>query len=142
MAEPRPQIALRKDSAGELDDIVVQPVDMFRAEFMSDRDLWLCCYLPGGERITWDARLDGVSSRSKGRLVLGQGEMPTEGTYDDWDALTPERRLLFSAMQNLRAIAAGVGNARQLAADEATRIQYLLSPPSVLRSAAGQETGK
>lgn len=74
----RPKIALRKDSAGKLDDIVVEPVEMFRMEFMDNDSLWICCYLPNGERIAW-------MCHGK-RLKLNEWEMPESGTWEDWDA--------------------------------------------------------
>lgn len=56
MAEqPTPAIALRRAASrgGELDDVVVKGVDMFRAEILDAGTLWLCCYLTNGERIAW-----------------------------------------------------------------------------------------
>jgi hypothetical protein len=71
-----PRIALRKDDTGELDDIVVEDVHMFRMEFMSDNTLWIACHLTNGETISW-----WCSSRK--RLKLTQSELPP---YEDWDA--------------------------------------------------------
>ncbi|MQA73758.1 MAG: hypothetical protein GEU88_05335 [Solirubrobacterales bacterium] len=61
----RPEIALRRAGGGPaefLDDVVVRSVEMFRAEVLErtrsgdrTRCLWLCCYLPNGDRITWHA---------------------------------------------------------------------------------------
>lgn len=68
---PRPtdleyRIALRTDPAGAdplahgtpLDDIVVNDVEMFRAEDMGD-SWWVCCYLADAERICWTVASDG-----------------------------------------------------------------------------------
>ena len=81
MSEERPQIALRRLSDGRLDDVVVTEVEMFRMEIMESdarhvRSLWLCCYLPSGDRITWNL---------SGKFQFDVGEMP-EGEYDDFDA--------------------------------------------------------
>ena len=77
----RAAIALRKDNRGDLDDVVVEPVRMFRAEFMDDNTLWLCCYLPGGElgdeRICWNVTADTP-------LRFDVLEYPQSG-YQDWD---------------------------------------------------------
>src|SRR5690606_14213561 len=70
------EVALRNDSRGDLDDVVVRPVTTFRAEFMSDDYLWLACYLPDGERITFNVHGEG--------LEMSVGEMPEEWT--DFDA--------------------------------------------------------
>lgn len=49
------RIALRPDKAGDLDDVVVRDVSMFRAERMDDDRWWICCYLgDDGDRIAWD----------------------------------------------------------------------------------------
>jgi hypothetical protein len=80
ITEPLPEIALRDDPDGVLDDVVVKGVEMFRAEMMDDRTLWLCCYLTNGERITW-----GVHSPRK-PLVMATQEMPMAGTFIDFDA--------------------------------------------------------
>jgi len=53
-SEPEYRIALRPDHEGQLDDVVVRDVTMFRMEDMGD-SWWLCCYLDGGDdRICWD----------------------------------------------------------------------------------------
>lgn len=50
---PEYRIALRPDERGDLDDVVVTDVSMFRMENMDGR-WWLCCYLAGSdERICW-----------------------------------------------------------------------------------------
>ena len=60
------RIALRDDSHGDLDDVVVNRVEMFRAEMMSDTELWMCCYFPGSdERLTFNVR----ATRRKGRKL-------------------------------------------------------------------------
>ncbi len=71
-----PKIALRRDEQGELDDIVVEPVEMFRMEFMTDNSLWIACYLPRGDCIAW--QLLGKN------LKLTLTEEP--GEYEDWDS--------------------------------------------------------
>ena len=73
-----PVMALREDSTG-LDDVVVETPRMFRAEMMSDKNLWLCCYFDNGERVTFS-----VYSR-RGPLEFTLGETPAE--WRDWDKL-------------------------------------------------------
>jgi len=51
---------------------------MFRAEMLDAKTLWLCCYLPNEDRITWH-----VHSR-RGTLEFDVGEMPDE--FVDFDA--------------------------------------------------------
>lgn len=43
------RIALRDDSEGYLDDVVVKDVEMFRLERMDDGLIWMCCYLKGND---------------------------------------------------------------------------------------------
>lgn len=51
------RIALRPDSKGQLDDVVVKGVTMFRAEIMDTNAMWMCCYLGGGsDRIAFWVR--------------------------------------------------------------------------------------
>ena len=68
-------MALRQGSNGSLDDVFVNQVDMFRAELLDSRRLWLCCYLPNtgveGDRVTFE-----VIARN-GRLEFNVVEMPT-----------------------------------------------------------------
>lgn len=42
------RIALRPDSDGDLDDVVIKDVSMFRAEDMGET-WWLCCYLDASD---------------------------------------------------------------------------------------------
>ena len=75
-----PRVALRADSAGDLDDVVVRDVEMFRAEVVSEDVLWLCCYLPGtrveGDRIAFEVTADAgrlhfrVIERPEGQVLL------------------------------------------------------------------------
>lgn len=68
------RIALRPDArlqggrpGGELDDVVVKDVSMFRAEMMDDKSLWMCCYFPdSGERISFWVR----ATKRKGQMRL------------------------------------------------------------------------
>lgn len=59
MVEPDIRLALRpySDDASRLDDVVVNRVDMFRAEMLDKDVLWLACYLPEtgaeGDRVTF-----------------------------------------------------------------------------------------
>lgn len=69
-------IALRPNSAGALDDVVVTGVEMFRAEQMSKKVWWLCCYLKTGERITWHMM------RHEGGLRMVTVERPENATYE------------------------------------------------------------
>lgn len=68
----QPRLALRGE--GNLDDVVVGDVSMFRAEMLNPRTLWLACYLPGTgvehDRITFE-----VSARG-GRLDFRVVEEP------------------------------------------------------------------
>lgn len=79
------RIALRPDSEGALDDVVVNDVSMFRAEMMDDKTLWMCCYFPGSdERLTFWVR----ATKRKGqklRLEFNFTETPHgDGfTYED-----------------------------------------------------------
>ena len=58
---PDYDIALRPQESGAdtssehtlMDDIVVSDVEMFRAEDMTGKNWWVCCYLCGDERICW-----------------------------------------------------------------------------------------
>lgn len=77
-AERLPRIALRNDHAGRLDDVVVKDVEMFRAEMMSDKSLWMACYLTNGERITWH-----VSHRGRVPLEFDVSEVPAYEDFDD-----------------------------------------------------------
>lgn len=75
------EIALRRagpETETHLDDVVVKDVRMFRAEMLDAKTLWLCCYLPNDDRITWH-----VHSR-RGTLEFDVGEMPDE--FVDFDA--------------------------------------------------------
>lgn len=74
------RIALRNDAKDRLDDVVVKDVSMFRAEMMSTKELWLCCYFPGtNERVTFWVRAKG------GRLEFDVTEQPIgdEFTYEE-----------------------------------------------------------
>ena len=75
-AKPEYRIALRPDEAGELDDVVVKDVEMFRAEMMDDRTLWMCCYLAGHERVNF-----WVSARG-GKLRFSVTEWPDDVPYE------------------------------------------------------------
>lgn len=71
-------IALRMDDQRPdlCDDIVVKDVEMFRAEDMGDF-WWLCCYLPGGDRITWH-----ITRRGK-RMEMRTIEFPSGFRYEE-----------------------------------------------------------
>lgn len=79
------RLALRPESDQPdetlMDDVVVKDVSMFRAEMMSDKSLWLCCYLAGtDERVTFWA------SVKRGKLVLHVTEYPMgDFAYEDDD---------------------------------------------------------
>ena len=70
----QPRRELRKASDGSLDDVVVEGVEMFRAEVLDNSTLWLACYLAGtgtqAERVTFEV------SVKDGRLRFEVGEMP------------------------------------------------------------------
>lgn len=91
---PEYRLALRNDSKGELDDVFVRDVSMFRAEMMSDKELWLCCYLDGtgveSDRITFY-----VSVR-KGRLCFRTFEPPcgavSEEPSDDTQSINVQSK--------------------------------------------------
>ena len=57
------QIALRHDFMG-LDDVVVKDVAMFRMERMSDKHVWMACYLTDGQEIVFSIGVD-----RRGRIV-------------------------------------------------------------------------
>src|SRR5262245_46844075 len=78
------RIALRPkaghDDHGELDDIVVESVGMFRMEQMDEGVWWACCYLAGEEaqnRITFDIRLKDKD------FIVTCTEFPTGVTYEN-----------------------------------------------------------
>lgn len=80
-------IALRPDVKGAnpfspdtlCDDIVVNNVEMFRAEQMDSEVWWVCCYLKGGERLTFDVRAKNRPNRIEWTTVeLPQGEFTYE----------------------------------------------------------------
>lgn len=79
----RPFIALRPNQTGQLDDVVVEQVEMFRAEQMDTNLWWLCCYLKNGERITWY-----MKHTNKG-LVMKLVESPEKVEYEQ-GSLSPE----------------------------------------------------
>lgn len=43
----------RYDDAGNLDDVAVSNVEMFRLEYMDRNRVWLCCYKPDGTRVSF-----------------------------------------------------------------------------------------
>ena len=77
------RLALRPDHRDPelLDDVVVTNVSMFRAEMMSDKQLWMACYFPDSdERVTFWVTVN------KGKLSVTATEYPTasaEFTYED-----------------------------------------------------------
>lgn len=76
-----PKIALRpfgsnSDMEG-LDDVVVEGVTMFRAEFMAHNSLWMACYFEDGERITFHVSTPGPE------MTMSAGEMPAR--WQDFD---------------------------------------------------------
>jgi hypothetical protein len=58
------RIAPRMNS-GKLDDVVVNDVELFRAEIMDSDTLWMCCYLQGtgvpNDRIVFWARANAAA---------------------------------------------------------------------------------
>jgi hypothetical protein len=78
IGRPEYRIALRPDDHGELDDVVVNDVSMFRAEMMDGRSLWMCCYLEGHERVNFWVRVKG-----RGVLEFHVTEQPDDVTYED-----------------------------------------------------------
>ena len=75
---PDYRIALRPDDDGELDDVVVKDVEMFRAERMDNRSLWMCCYLTGHERVNFWVRVKG-----RGTLEFCVTEQPSDVPYEE-----------------------------------------------------------
>ena len=71
------RIALRPDDQGDLDDVVVKDVEMFRAEMMDNRSLWMCCYLEGHERVNF-----WVTAK-RGRLLFTVTEQPSDVPYEE-----------------------------------------------------------
>lgn len=83
MPELRYRLALRPEPNQPdetlMDDVVVNDVSMFRAEMMSDKTLWLCCYLVGTEE-----RVDFWVSVKRGKLRLHVTEYPDgDFVYED-----------------------------------------------------------
>lgn len=74
-----PVMALRKYNDGSLDDVVVETPKMFRAEMMSDYQLWLCCYFTNEERVTFWVTAEGD------KLNFSVTEEPSKWT--NWDDL-------------------------------------------------------
>lgn len=75
-SKPDYRIALRPDHTGELDDVVVKDVEMFRMERMDADHIWLCCYLKGSEeRITFHLT-------AKGWIWEQVGERPAGVVYE------------------------------------------------------------
>lgn len=72
--DQKPVMALRLDSAGELDDVVVEAVDV-HAEMMSHDGCWMGCTFANGERVTFYFRARCRPTR----LEFTVGEKP-----DDW----------------------------------------------------------
>jgi hypothetical protein len=77
------RIALRNDDHGELDDVVVKDVSMFRAEMMDGKSLWMACYFPDSDEsvVFW------VRAK-KGKLLFYVTEEPTPSehfVYEDGD---------------------------------------------------------
>jgi hypothetical protein len=79
--EALPKIALRNDTHDKLDDVVVENVEMFRAEMMSDQSLWIACYLLNGEQIAFHVCVGGKNSRAP--LDFSCTDYPA---YVDWDS--------------------------------------------------------
>lgn len=52
--EVEPNIALRPDSDGKLDDVFVNDVKTFRIERMNNNTWWMACYLYSDEEIHFD----------------------------------------------------------------------------------------
>lgn len=71
------RIALRPDHRGDLDDVVVKDVEMFRAEMMDRGRLWMCCYLEGHDRVNFWVRAKGS------RLEFTVTEQPHDVAYED-----------------------------------------------------------
>lgn len=65
----------RAADADQVDDVLVKDVSVFRAEMLTDTDLWLACYLPGTG--AEDDRLTFLVSVEDGRLRLRVEERPT-----------------------------------------------------------------
>lgn len=64
-------MALRRHRDGTMDDTVVYDVQCFRAEQLDSGYLWMACYFPNGERITFN-----VNANRKNDLSYDVGEMP------------------------------------------------------------------
>ena len=78
-----PVMALRL-RRGELDDVVVETPKTFRAEMMSEKQLWFSCVFENGEHVTFWA------TASRGKLIFSVTETPEE--YQDWDELRRKDR--------------------------------------------------
>lgn len=65
----------------DVDDVFVRGVELFRMEQLSSREFWICCYLEGGDRITWHVHVDRAGTR-KGLIQAQTTEAP-QGL--DWE---------------------------------------------------------
>ena len=77
----RPRMALRpyRDDPDRLDDVVVENVRMFRAEMMSDGQLWMACYFDDGPESDEIHFLASAGKRGTAQLTLSATTTP-----DDW----------------------------------------------------------
>lgn len=79
LSDPKPpMMELRPDDAGDLDDIVIEDVTMFRAERMDKNAWWVCCYFDNGpkhDRITFWFR-----ASKKNGLMMTLTEEPESRT--------------------------------------------------------------
>lgn len=69
--KPSYRIALRPDHEGELDDVVVRDVEMFRMERMSEHDFWIALYFKGT-----DEELVFNMHASKSFISASIGDLP------------------------------------------------------------------
>ena len=77
-----------------LDDVVVAPVRMFRAEMMADGALWMACYVGGkpNDQQTWDEVRFWVSARKKGVLDFTVTDAPRDADFEAGSLLAPTEK--------------------------------------------------
>lgn len=76
-----PRMALRPDCEDPdlLDDVVVEHPTMYRAEMMSENELWMCCYFPEPhERISFWVSAVVPKGKRKPVLRFSYTEGPSE----------------------------------------------------------------
>ena len=83
-------IALRPTDDGSLDDVVVSPVRMFRAEMMDEGELWMACYVGSStDQATWDEVTFSVRAVKRGVLEFTVTDAPHDARFEAGSILAP-----------------------------------------------------